>query len=82
MEALRKYFTTILKDKKTKARWRILAMTMACVIVFSTTYSLILPAITMDQGSAEETAGFDGDLLLREHLRLNYILLFPKLHEI
>ena len=63
MEFLRKCFLGILRDNKRKMRWRVLATTMAGIIVFVTTYSLILPAITIDTETAETMAGFDSVLL-------------------
>ena len=37
--------------------WRSIALFMAVVITFSTTYALILPAITLDEDKANEEAG-------------------------
>ena len=63
MEILRKFLLHVLQDNKKKTRWRVFATTMAAIIVFATTYSLILPAITMDSETAETMAGFDAYLL-------------------
>lgn len=38
---------------------KVLSMMLAVMIVFGTTYSLILPAITVDQDSAEEEAAYE-----------------------
>ena len=35
-------------------RTRVIAMILACVVTFSTTYALILPAITLEEQTAQE----------------------------
>ena len=46
-------------ELSTKKKWKHRCLTiLACVVVFATTYSLILPAITIDQNSAKEEEGF------------------------
>ena len=58
MDIFRNIFKSIQTDKKHKFYWRALATTLAGVVVFVTTYSLILPAITMEAEVAEELPGF------------------------
>ena len=59
MRELTKRLSEILKTQKTHRYKRIIATTMAGVIVFVTTYHLILPALTMDVQTAGEMAGID-----------------------
>ena len=63
MEILSRLLMKILKDNKRRKRWRTFSMTLAACVVFVTTYSLILPAITIDTETAETMAGFDSVLL-------------------
>ena len=39
--------------------WRLFALFMAVVIVFSTTYSMILPAIAISDDAADQEPGMD-----------------------
>ncbi len=43
--------------KQNSPAWRVLALLMAGCVVFTTTYSMVLPAITIDQSTAEEMPG-------------------------
>lgn len=57
----------IIKKKLQNRRWRQTVTALACAVVFSTTYALILPAITMTKDhpsiSAEEMLAWTGDEL-------------------
>lgn len=43
--------------KQNSPAWRVLALLVAGCVVFTTTYSMIVPAITIDQSTAEEMPG-------------------------
>ena len=45
---LRKQIRSIMKDHKKRQMWYRIVTTLAVVVVFVTTYMLILPAITME----------------------------------
>ena len=47
----------LLRIRKRSAEWRALAFLTSVMIVFATTYALVLPAITLSTDSAEEMAG-------------------------
>ena len=48
----------ILFAQGSKSRfWRGTAMTLACTVIFVTTYAMILPAITIEQDVAENMPG-------------------------
>ena len=61
------------EKKNRRKQWTRVFTIMACVVVFATTYGLILPALTIEQDKAEEMPGLeyetafemakDGDLL-------------------
>ena len=59
-------------EKNRKKKWmKAASMSIACLIVFATTYSLILPAITISLDQADEEPGFEvasiqGELLSDE----------------
>ena len=57
MDLLRRILTQLLRDSRHKTRWRILSTVMAAVVVFVTTYSLILPAITLEENAAHTMDG-------------------------
>ena len=68
-------FRQALKQNKYRKTWKTIATFMAAVVVFVTTYSLILPAITMDVETVAEEPGIDlgyaeseeqGDTLIEE----------------
>ena len=58
MNIFRYLYKRILNDKKHSYCRRALVTTLAGVVVFVTTYSLILPAITLESEVAEEMPGF------------------------
>ena len=45
----RQKLTQMTKRSRYRSFWRKFVRVMACIVVFCTTYALILPAITMDQ---------------------------------
>lgn len=45
----RKQVTQYAKQSRSRSAWKKFVQVMACVVVFCTTYALILPAITMEQ---------------------------------
>ena len=57
MNFLREILQNILKSNKLNKAWRWTATFLAVVVVFVTTYSLILPAITMESTTAESMPG-------------------------
>ena len=57
MTFLIRLLTAILKDNKHKKQWRVFSTIMAGVVVFVTTYSLILPAITLEDSAARRMEG-------------------------
>ena len=48
----------LLHDRKLSGAKRMIAMTIACVVVFVTTYSLILPAVAVEEETAEQIGMF------------------------
>ena len=46
------------KSRNSRA-WRLFALFLAVVIVFSTTYSMVLPAIAMSDEEAEQEPGIE-----------------------
>jgi hypothetical protein len=59
----------IIKRNRRKRGWRRFVMAMACVVVFFTTYALILPAITMEHSCGLEehahgTECYEGEVLV------------------
>ena len=57
MNFLREILQNSLKSNKLNKAWKWTATFLAAVVVFVTTYSLILPAITMDNTTAESMPG-------------------------
>ena len=57
MDFWREKFKYIFVQHKYKTTWRAIATFMAAVVVFVTTYGMILPAITMETEIAEEMPG-------------------------
>ena len=52
MKALLQKIRQILRDRKTRRIFTRLVSTVAAIVVFVTTYALVLPAITMESGAA------------------------------
>ena len=56
---LRRFWNRLLvRIRKRSAEWRTFAFVACIIVVFTTTYAMILPAITLSTDSAEEAAGF------------------------
>ena len=48
-------------ERKRRQWWHRIVQAMVAIVVFCTTYALILPAITMDEEYAQDMPGFDLD---------------------
>ena len=57
MDILLRKIEKILQYQKKWKKWQKVVASLACVIVFITTYALILPAITMDRDEAQSQGG-------------------------
>ena len=57
MDSLWKKAAEFLYNRRKDKRWRKIVICLAAVVVFVTTYALILPAITMDDETAEQEPG-------------------------
>ena len=57
MDSLWKKVAEFLYNRRKDKRWRKIVTCLAAVVVFVTTYALILPAITMDDETAEQEPG-------------------------
>ncbi|MDO5549208.1 MAG: SpaA isopeptide-forming pilin-related protein [Eubacteriales bacterium] len=70
MESLLRKAAKFMQSRRKNKRWRNLVTCLAAVVVFGTTYALILPAITIDDETAEQEAGLvliqDGDAAQEE----------------
>ena len=51
------YINSILKNKRRIRQWRRVVTALAAVIVFCTTYALILPAISVEKNNTEKVSG-------------------------
>lgn len=49
----------LLTERKHSKIWHRISTLIACLVVFATTYSMILPALTFDEVTASEEPGFD-----------------------
>ena len=49
----------LLTERKHSKIWHRLSTLIACLVVFTTTYSMILPALTFDDVTASEEPGFN-----------------------
>ena len=67
MRIIRAIINTLTSSKGRKGRQRVLASLMA-VVVFCTTYTLILPAITLDRQTAESEPGIEAETAAEETL--------------
>ncbi len=63
MKHMNKDFRTLLQFTIKWKKWQKVLFLLSCVVVFVTTYSLILPAITLEKQAAEDEAGltFESD---------------------
>ena len=57
MDFLLQKIEQILRHQKRWKKWQKVVASLACVVVFITTYALILPAITMDRDEAQSQGG-------------------------
>ncbi|MGI6170303.1 MAG: SpaA isopeptide-forming pilin-related protein [Butyricicoccus sp.] len=57
MDSLWRKAAEFLNNRRKDKRWRKIVTSLAAVVVFVTTYALILPAITMDDETAEQEPG-------------------------
>ena len=62
MGALKKLIAKLSKVRQMPRVWRYSITALACVVIFATTYALVLPAITVDK----ETADADPAIVLEE----------------
>lgn len=70
MESLLRKAAKFMQSRRKNKRWRNLVTCLAAVVVFGTTYALILPAITIDDETAQKEPGLvliqDGDAAQEE----------------
>ena len=57
MDFLLQKIEQILRHQKKWKKWQKVVVSLACIVVFITTYALILPAITMDRDEAKSQGG-------------------------
>ena len=57
MNWLGKIFEKLIKESKKSREWRTFVFCLAAVVVFTTTYSLILPAITVETNTTDSVGG-------------------------
>ena len=57
MEHMHKGFKMLLQFVNNRKKWQKVMFFLSCVVVFVTTYALILPAITLEQQAAENEVG-------------------------
>ena len=57
MKQLMKWLNLIIKKQKKLKRWQRVLTVLASVLIFATTYALILPAITVERDSTEDVGG-------------------------
>lgn len=57
MEHMHKGFKMLLQFVNNRKKWQKVMFFLSCVVVFVTTYALILPAITLEQQATENEAG-------------------------
>ena len=54
MKALKNLISTLIKFRQMSRIWRFAVSTLAIITVFTTTYALILPALTVDKNTVDE----------------------------
>ena len=59
MNFIDKMVERFIKLNRRMKRWQRLVSVMAAIVVFATTYGLVLPAITLDKDTATTQAGID-----------------------
>ena len=57
MDKLVKWLENLIRVQKNSRAWRTFVSCLAAIVVFTTTYSLILPAITVEQSATEDVGG-------------------------
>ena len=57
MKGLEKILEYIIRVSKKSRTWRTSVFCLAAIVVFTTTYSLILPAITVEKSATENVGG-------------------------
>ena len=57
MDKLVKWLENLLRAQKKSRAWRTFVSCLAAIVVFTTTYSLILPAITVEHSATEDVGG-------------------------
>ena len=57
MDKLVKWLENLLRAQKKSRAWRTFVSCLAAIVVFTTTYSLILPVITVEQSATEDVGG-------------------------
>ena len=57
MKSLNKILEEFYRISKKSRPWRTFVFCLAAIVVFTTTYSMILPAITVEKSAAEDVGG-------------------------
>lgn len=57
MDKLVKWLEDLIRAQKKSRAWRTFVSCLAAIVVFTTTYSLILPAITVESTATEDGGG-------------------------
>ena len=66
MDFLLKKIEQILRYQRKWKKWQKVVASLACIVVFITTYALILPAITMDRDEAQSQGGISWEGMQEE----------------
>lgn len=66
------------KEQRWKRNWKKIVGIMACIVVFCTTYALILPAITMEKGTSVISEGDTGQIYTYEDEMLKAEVTLPQ----
>lgn len=61
MQFLQRLIEIFIKEHGRRKRLYRVISVLACIVVFTTTYAMILPAITLDQETAEEQPGIEAE---------------------
>ena len=57
MNKIGKILEKLIKDSKQSREWRSFVFCLAAIVVFTTTYALILPAITVEKSTTDSVGG-------------------------
>ncbi|MBQ3923947.1 MAG: hypothetical protein II696_00330, partial [Firmicutes bacterium] len=68
MRSQNSFSERIQRSKRSLKRHRKLVTCLAAVVVFAVTYSLVLPAVTLDEQKAEETPGIETQTKVEEQV--------------